>query len=114
MFDAYMKIRKASPDISAKGALALLRVQKKYADLCLDTSYHYYGKPVEIIYRDLQETVPLLWKLFLTIVLKPRGIGAKGLAQSSSCNDTQSMLEMEMFRYAVMGVKIITTILQKP
>jgi len=53
MFDAYMKIRKASPDISAKGALALLRVQKKYADLCLDTSYHYYGKPVEIIYRDL-------------------------------------------------------------
>jgi hypothetical protein len=53
MFAEYMKIRKASPDISAKGALALLRVQKKYADLCLDTSYHYYGKPVEIIYRDL-------------------------------------------------------------
>ncbi len=53
-----MKIRKASPDISAKGALALLRVQKKYADLCLDTSYHYYGKPVEIISAEHR---PAIW-----------------------------------------------------
>lgn len=53
MFNEYMKIRKASPDILAKVALMLLRVQKKDADLCLDNSYHYHGKPVEITYPDL-------------------------------------------------------------
>jgi len=53
MFNEYMKIRKASPDIQAKVALMLLRTQKKDADLCLDTSYYCYGKPVEISYPDL-------------------------------------------------------------